>query len=301
MDTLEETGYVHIVGCVDAAEAGRSIDGRIVDYGEARRTVRAALDRVGEHMGGDWHCVKFRVTNNDAGDIAVYHRDAVAQSAQPAQSASKSAAGYTIAVYADECAADVVPRTHGSRGLGTALALSSRVRLRVRAGDVVVRDARLIAREVLTKHAASRRVLYMYGCYGSRREMARYAPAVAHATTDGSQFLNGTALFLCSLIPRSIGVLSALAYANAALGYGALADPGSYAFISSEGFQPRGDVGDETGPSNVFVVVGDAQALDAAQSREFTWVAYARQIVVLAVAVALIVAAIARITRARSR
>ena len=52
MDTLEETGYVHIVGCVDAAEAGRSIDGRIVDYGEARRTVRAALDRVGEHMGG---------------------------------------------------------------------------------------------------------------------------------------------------------------------------------------------------------------------------------------------------------
>jgi hypothetical protein len=293
MGALDETGYVHIVGCVDAAEAGRSIDGRIVDYGEARRTVRTTLDRVGEHMGGEWHCVKFRVTNNDAGDIAVYHRDAVAQSAPSAP----TAAGYTIAVYADECSVDVVPRTHGSRGLGTALALASRVRLRVRAGDVVVRDARLIAREVLTKHAASRRVIYLYGCYGSRREMLRYAPLVAHATTDGSEFLNGTALFLCSLIPRSIGILSALAYANAALGYGALAEPGSYAFVASEGFQPRVDVGDETGPSNVFVVVGDAQALDAAQTREFTWVAYVRQIVVLAVAVALIVAVIARATR----
>ncbi|NDC40163.1 MAG: hypothetical protein EBZ77_01235, partial [Chitinophagia bacterium] len=295
--------YVHIVGCVDAEEAGASIKGRTVDYGTARRTVRAVLDRVGEHVGGEWVCVKFRVTNNDAGDIAAYHRDAVKQRTSGARregnDKESGAAGYTVAVYADDAAVDVVPGTHETHGVGAALSLASRVRLRVRAGDVVVRDSRLIVREVLTKHAASRRAVYMYGCYPSTKAMETYAPMVAHATTSGHRVLNGAVMMMCALMPRSMGILSTLAYANAVLGCGEIADPPG-AYIASEGFQPRADVGTETGPTNVYVVVGEAPELDAARASEFTWVAYVRQLVVFALVVVFVIAVFVRITGRRN-
>ena len=54
MERIQDNGYVHIVGCVDAEEAGASIKGRTVDYGIARKTVSAVLARVGEHVGGEW-------------------------------------------------------------------------------------------------------------------------------------------------------------------------------------------------------------------------------------------------------
>ena len=297
MERIEEAGYVHIVGCMDADEAGASIKGRTVDYGVARKTVRAVLDRVGSHVGGEWVCVKFRVTNNDAGDVAVSHRDAVRQHG-PEE--SEVAAGYTVAVYADDAAVDVVPGTHETHGVGAAMSLASRVRLRVRAGDVVVRDSRLIVREVLTKHAASRRAVYMYGCYPSAKDMEKYAPMVAHATTSGHKVLNGAVMMMCALMPRSMGIFSTLAYANAVLGCGAIADPRG-AYIASEGFQPRADVGDEEGPTNVYVVVGEAPELDAARASEFTWVAYVRQFVILALVVVFVVAVFARITRSGRR
>ena len=311
MERIQETGYVHIVGCVDAEEAGTSIKGRTVDYGAARKTVRAVLDRVGEHVGGEWVCVKFRVTNNDAGDVAVYHRDAVKQrsATESVESAAESAeestaesavAGYTVAVYADDATVDVVPGTHETHGVGAALSLASRVRLRVRAGDVVVRDSRLIVREVLTKHAASRRAVYMYGCYPSKRAMEAHAPMVAHATTGGHRVLNGAVMLMCALMPRSMGIFSTLAYANAVLGCGSIADPPG-AYIASEGFQPRADVGTGDGPTNVYVVVGDAPELDAARASEFTWVAYVRQIVILSILVAFVVTVFVRITRAGRR
>ena len=295
MERIGETGYAHIVGCVDATEAGKSIRGRMVDYGLARKTVRAVLDRVGHHVGGDWACVKFRVTNNDAGDVAAYHRDAVRQSGHDD---AGEAAGYTVAVYADDAVVDVVPGTHETRGISTAMSLASRVRLRVRAGDVVVRDSRLIAREVLTKHAASRRAVYMYGCYPSARAMEMYAPTVLHATTSGHRVLNGAVMFMCALMPRSMGIFSTLAYVNAALGCGSISDPPrACAYIASEGFQPRADVGSEEGPTNVYVVVGDALELDAARATEFSWVAYVRQFVILAFVVLFVVAVFVRITQ----
>ena len=303
MERIQETGYVHIVGCVDAEEAGASIKGRTVDYGAARKTVSAVLDRVGEHVGGEWVCVKFRVTNNDAGDVAVYHRDAVKQRAGESaeeSTAESAVAGYTVAVYADDATVDVVPGTHDTHGVGAALSLASRVRLRVRAGDVVVRDSRLIVREVLTKHAASRRAVYMYGCYPSKRAMEAHAPMVAHATTGGHRVLNGAVMLMCALMPRSMGIFSTLAYANAVLGCGSIADPPG-AYIASEGFQPRADVGTGDGPTNVYVVVGDAPELDAARASEFTWVAYVRQIVILSILVAFVVAVFVRITRAGRR
>jgi hypothetical protein len=307
MERIQDNGYVHIVGCVDAEEAGASIKGRTVDYGIARKTVSAVLARIGEHVGGEWVCVKFRVTNNDAGDVAVYHRDAVKQRSleSEAESAAESAvesavAGYTVAVYADDATVDVVPGTHETHGVGAALSLASRVRLRVRAGDVVVRDSRLIVREVLTKHAASRRAVYMYGCYPSKRAMEAHAPMVAHATTGGHKVLNGAVMLMCALMPRSMGIFSTLAYANAVLGCGSIADPPG-AYIASEGFQPRAEVGTGDGPTNVYVVVGDAPELDAARASEFTWVAYVRQLVILALVVVFVVAVFARITRSGRR
>ena len=180
------------------------------------------------------------------------------------------------------------------------MSLASRVRLRVRAGDVVVRDSRLIVREVLTKHAASRRAVYMYGCYPSAKDMEKYAPMVAHATTSGHKVLNGAVMMMCALMPRSMGIFSTLAYANAVLGCGSIADPPG-AYIASEGFQPRADVGDEEGPTNVYVVVGEAPELDAARASEFTWVAYVRQFVILALVVVFVVAVFARITRSGRR
>jgi hypothetical protein len=294
---MDDVGYVHIVGCVDARDAADAIDGRTVEYGRVRETVSAALTSVGSHLGGEWHCVKFRVSNNDAGDAAAYHRDAVAQVARPCS------AGYTVAVYVDDAYVDVVPGSHAKTGVRCALSLASRVRLRVRAGDVVVRSTTLIAREVLTKHAASRRAIHMYGCYPSRRELERCAPRTAHATTRGRPVLNGAVLFMCALMPRAMSILSGLAFLNAALGYGTIANSGA-SYVASEGFQPRADVGEGRGPTNVFVVVGragragragDADELGDEHAAEFTWVAYTRQAAILALVITFLLAVFIRV------
>lgn len=290
----ERAGYVHIVGCVDSAEASRGIDGRVVDYGKVRLTVRSVLDAVGAHLGGSWQCVKFRVTNNDAGDSAAFHRDAVWT--ERTDGAEDRDAGFTVAVYGDDTSVDVVPGTHEKRGLGCVMGLASRTRLRVRAGDVVVRSSCVIAREVLTKRAASRRAIHMYGCYSSSLELERSAPRVAHATTTGNPVLNGAVMLMCALMPRSMGLFSGLAYVNAALGFGA-AGAGDESFVASEGFQPRADVGDARGPTNVYVVVGPAPEMDPRRAAEHKWVAYTRQFVALLAFVVLVCAIVARITR----
>jgi DNA helicase-2/ATP-dependent DNA helicase PcrA len=62
-----------------------------------------------------------------------------------------------LELLAADTAVDVVPGTHERRGIGCVMGLPARTRLRVRAGDVVVRSSCLISREVLTKRAASRR------------------------------------------------------------------------------------------------------------------------------------------------
>lgn len=296
----ERAGYVHIVGCVDAGSASKGIEGRVVDYGKVRLTVRSVLDAVGAHLGGSWECVKFRVTNNDAGDSAAFHRDAVwTDRPDGADDRSDIAdAGFTVAVYGDDTAVDLVPGTHEKRGLGCVMGLASRARLRVRAGDVVVRSSCLISREVLTKRAASRRAIHMYGCYPSSVELERSAPRVAHATTTGSPVLNGAVMLMCALMPRSMGLFSGLAYVNAALGFGASAGAdGSESFVASEGFQPRADVRNARGPTNVYVVVGTAPELDPRRAAEHKWVAYTRQFVALLAFVVLVCAIIARITR----
>lgn len=350
---MDEAGYVHIVGCVDAAEASKGIEGRVVDYGKVRRTVRTVLDAVGAHLGGSWECVKFRVTNNDAGDSVAFHRDAVwtdradrperngnddgepaqaedrSESTESAQAEDRthesdpSVAGFTVAVYCDDTAVDVVPGTHERRGLGCVMGLPARTRLRVRAGDVVVRSSCLISREVLTKRAASRRAIHMYGCYPSSIDVL--APRVAHATTAGNPVLNGAVMLMCALMPRSMGILSGLSYVNAALGFGAggpygAGGPTAYgasgsggptafgaygafgapSFIASEGFQPRADVGNSSGPTNVYVIVGPAPELDPRRAAEHRWVAYTRQFVALVALIVLVCAIVARITRRRT-
>jgi hypothetical protein len=289
MDTV---GYVHIVGCVDTREAGEAIDGRKVEYGRVREAVRSALASVGTHLGGEWHCVKFRVTNNDAGDAAMYHRDAVQQTNQPCSS------GFTVAVYVDEAFVDVVPGSHTTTGVSCALSIASRVRLRVRAGDVVVRSSTLIAREVLTKHAASRRAIHMYGCYPSMRELERCSRRTSHLSTHGRPVLNGAVLFMCALMPRAMSVLSGLSFLNAALGYGAIANS-DVSYVASEGFQPRAEVGDESGPTNVYVVVADAESLGAGRAAEFEWVAYTRQALILVLLLIFFVGVFIRMTRRR--
>ena len=142
----------------------------------------------------------------------------------------------------------------------------------------------------------------LYGGGAAPALLETHAPMVAHATTGGRKVLNGAVMLMCALMPRSMGIFSTLAYVNAALGCGSISDPPrACAYIASEGFQPRADVGSEEGPTNVYVVVGDALELDAARATEFSWVAYVRQFVILAFVVLFVVAVFVRITRAGRR
>jgi hypothetical protein len=97
-----------------------------------------------------------------------------------------------------------------------------------------------------------------------------------------------------------MSILSGLAFLNAALGYGTIANSGA-SYVASEGFQPRADVGDGRGPTNVFVVAGragragNADELGEEHAAEFTWVAYTRQAAILALAIMFLLAVFLRV------
>lgn len=244
---MNDNGYVVLPQFLDgrALQAGKDVfsDSDIVDYIALRTFADDTVKRVGRNL--EWtqpDYVKVRASdNNNATDAGALHRDVISLVSGP-----PPAQIFTVLAYLDAGTCEVVPRSQQTTSLSYPDAISkftSRVKISLIAGDVLVISSFLLHRGIFTARGdARRRLVQIFEVCADKPRCAALA-STSHnlPALNAEQDTIAWVLMRSAHLPVINELVNVVGYVNAATGHG-IERGCSYTdadMLSSEARRPR--------------------------------------------------------------
>jgi hypothetical protein len=254
-NTLQDQGYYHfsnVFSPLEIKDVQNSIcenesKMKVIQYKKIEEFIHEKMLRyINKEM--EWDCVfaKYRVSdNNNSSDAGAFHRDVMKYNNQAVIEPC-----FTCLVYLDSTTMEVIPGSHKLPHMSKWEAIqnfSQRVRLSLKASDVLLFYSSLLHRGIFTENLPRRRLIQVFDVFPNRALYDLFGPQIVHIpATESSQNASSLMEWVYKKeVPSAVA--NWLGYLNAATGYGYQPNESStqnsfgmsHLMYSSEGTRPR--------------------------------------------------------------